>query len=488
MSIVNGIPTGRAEKPQDVPGKHCKPAVRLIVVAFGLLVTLPVRAQTTTALVIHNLALDHEKHTVDFEAVNQSDKPVRSWLMRVAIKMEIPPGETWPATLVLTSEACTHEAGAQLAPGQTRSCSAHLEIGEPDIILLEADAKITAVLFEDGTAEGDLHLLDFIINERRMRLGALQYWQERFQAARKAASAIEQIRAFEKMLFSGDPLIPDELLCDSTAMRERRNLQSLVSNLIQGIENHGFDATAASANLAVTLQQKIQETLAQSRSFPSGERPYAPPLVVALKHPITNLTSGFHLVRAEEEGDSLVRLVLRNGYDKEIVEYALTLRQPNDLMLISKSYREAVAGHAIAPGTVAEFRYDALLDTDPPLEIACVIFRDGTADGDPAAIQKLNDTWAGRQAEAARVVPLLRAIGVLPEPEMAAATDRLIAHLEAQNPEEPDADRSISLVMGMQKERQMLIRDLQQLRKQNPSPYKAELIGLTERLAQRLRK
>lgn len=451
---------------------------------FPLILTLVsflrLSAQEPTALTVKNLKVDLEKLTVDFDVLNQSAKPVHVWTMTIATTKKKPSGQAYPFNGLTTSESCSRGTAVTLNPAQSRRCKIDAEYNEPGAALLEAGVRITAVLFEDGTAEGDLRLLDSTIEQRRMTLRALQFWQGRFQDARKGASPINQLKAFAKMLVDADPGIPRELLYDRSAILERESLATQVSNSIQQVESGGMTASAMVSFLTTMLQQRVEGALKANKAFPPTDKPFAPSTAAVPTHAITNRTSRFQVVSLEEQNDRL-RVVLRNDYDKEIVEYALIQRRPSGDSMGVKDVRGAAVGQAIAAGAFTELTRGVWREGDPPLELACVIFRDGTGDGDPATVRKLTDRWAGERAETARVVPLLRAIAQLPEAERTAAIDTLIADLQAGKPEAPPAGYSGDFVMGLQQKRQVLIGDLQSLRGQQPSAYNTELTSLIAR-------
>ncbi|MGA2184904.1 MAG: hypothetical protein ABSH47_17940 [Bryobacteraceae bacterium] len=364
-----------------------------------ILLLVPLAAQEPAALAIRNVRYDAKKKTVDFDVANQSAKPVHAWLVTVALGN---------GTSLVTPRNCS-PAG---------HCKADVDFGPGNASRLEPEVRVSAVLFEDGTAEGDLRLLQSEIDDARIRLRALESWQKDFDKT------------------------PSGIAYTSAVMNEREIVELLASKL-------------APAQRGAMLEQRVRAAQERARLFPSRDTPYAPPEAVASTRPITNRTPRFAIV-SEEERTGQLRLVLRNGYDKEIVAFAFTQRQADGRIMRSS------AGHAIAPGGLQEFQYGAVAEGDP-LELACVIFRDGSADGDPAVVQKIRDGWAGRKAEKARILPLVRAVASLPAPERVAATRTLIADLQAYPQEQADAEHSIDFVLGEQAERKSVLRELRDL-------------------------
>jgi hypothetical protein len=368
-----------------------------------ILLLAPLVAEEPAALAIRNIQFDAKKATVDFDVVNDSRKPVHAWLVTVA---------RGNGTSTLTPRNCS----------PTAHCRADVDFGESGAGQLKPEVSVSAVLYEDGTAEGDLKLLQSEIDDAQIRLRALEYWQRRFKEEHSLPKAL-----------AGTP--PD-IAYTSAVMNEREIVELL----------------AAKADIAAMLDQRVQAAADRCRLFPAPATPYAPADTAVSARAIANRTAQFPIVR-EEEHDGELRLVMRNDYDKEIVSFAFTQQQADGKMMRSSS------GHTIAPGALAEFQYGEV-PVGQTLELACVIFRDGSADGDPAVVQKMHDGWAGRKAEKDRILPLVRAIADLPVAERAAAAAKLIADLQAHPQEQPDAEHSIDFVMGEQAERKMVLLDL----------------------------
>lgn len=361
-----------------------------------ILLLAPLVAAEPATLAIRNIHFDAKKATVDFDVVSQSAKLVRSWLITVALGN---------GTSLVTPRNCT-PAG---------HCQADVDFGERNASGLEPEVRVSAVLFEDGTAEGDLKLLQSEIDDTRIRLRALEAWQKDFNKT------------------------PPDIAYTSAAMDEREIVELLVSKLTP-------------AQRSAMLEQRVRAARDLARLFPAGATRFAPAETVASTLAIANRTR-IAIVREEEHNDRL-RLVLRNDYDKDIVAFAFIEHQADGRLMRSSN------GHIIVPGGLQEFDYGPMIN---PVELACVIFGDGSADGDPALIQKMRDGWAGRKAEKDRILPLLRAITKLPASERVAATGKLIADLQAQPQEQPDAAHSIDYVLGEQAERKAAVRDLRSL-------------------------
>lgn len=358
--------------------------------AFILLFT-PLLAEAP--LVVRNVRFDVKKMVVDFDLSNASAKPVHAWLIDVA---------AGDLTSRMTPQNC------RVLAEQSWHCTASVDSarGTPAV-------RMNAVLFTDGTATGNLKMLQAEIDDASLRLRAIESWQKDFHET------------------------PPDIAYTSAVMTEREIVEL-------------FAAKETPAQVAAMLQQRANLARDRVRLFPAHDPPYAPPEAVRSTRTIANRASRFPIV-LQEERTGRVRLVLRNDYDKEIVAFAFIERQPDGRLMRSSS------GHTVAPGGLREFDYGPM---DNPVELACVVFRDGTADGDPAVVQKVRDGEAGRKAEKARILPLVHAVANLPASARAAAVDKLIADISAHPQEQPDADHSIDFVLGEQAERKTVLREL----------------------------
>jgi len=235
----------------------------------GSLTLLPLSAQSPTALAVRNLILQQDESYVEFDVTNQSPRPAHAWTMAITAKRS---GAQALVEFLLTSESCSREITGPLAPAETRRCSATLRSASGDP-LLEATPRITAVLFEDGSAEGDLAMIDRQTNERAMRLRARQYWLDRFQEACAAgpsgASPADQLQRFAAMVHTPGPTLPTDLAADSGFLRETRWLDQQVSNALQQTELHNLDAGTTLRGLGADLERRLKLAKDAAALFPS---------------------------------------------------------------------------------------------------------------------------------------------------------------------------------------------------------------------------
>jgi hypothetical protein len=427
-------------------------------------------AQPPLALTVRDVKIDATAGIV-FDVFNRSTQPVHAWTMTVSFLRKISSGQVVPTNLL--SHSC--EEDGLLGPGETRHCVAPVSIDNPGSFS-EPAVRITAVVFEDGAAEGDLALLDAKTREIQMCLRAARHWRQRLEETRSRGTPPDQLRAFEQMLAGADSSVPADLLYDETALQYRNGMKARLAYTIRSVENGTQAAGSAADSIAQKIQRDIEAAEKRSKAFPPRDRPYAalppdPPV-----HPIVNRTASFRVVKVENQEQGL-RLVLRNEYDREIVQYSTGLHRPTSQSRRTESMRHLPPGMAITPGSLVEARIGPVEDDDPPLEIECVVFRDGSGDGDVAMIQQLNDEWAAHEDVRAKVCPLVRALVGGQQSELPAAIDRLIAKLEAED-EKPAAGRSEVYNRTFRATRVGLTQDLRDLRAGPAAEYRGRLLSM----------
>jgi hypothetical protein len=353
------------------------------LIALFLLLT-PLFAEGPLA--VRNVRYDAKKMTVEFDLVNTSAKPVRAWLIDVVMGGGLSQ---------VTPQHC-----APLA-AESWHCTANVDLLDRAV---EPEVRVNAVLFADGTAAGDLKVLQAEIDDAALRLRALEAWQKDLHAT------------------------PPDIGYTSAVMNERAIVDA-------------FAAKETPAQVAAMLQARLNMARERSRLFPVSPTRLAPLDTVPSTVSIASHAPRFAVVAKEVNSRGKLRLVFRNDYDKEIVAFAFTERQPDGRLMSSSE------GEHIKPGGLQEWDYGVVGEGNS-LDLACVVFRDGTSDGDPAVAQKMRDQWAGRKAETDRILPLLQAIVNLPTAERPGATKALIAELKEQLQRKPDAGHDIDYVFG----------------------------------------
>jgi hypothetical protein len=118
--------------------------------------------------------------------------------------------------------------------------------------------------------------------------------------------------------------------------------------------------------------------------------------------PVKSLVPDFKIVRVEVQGN-VVRLSLRNDYDKAITAFSVSSSN-----IITR--KELVASHrVIAPGATETDRYElpSLSEPNKGLIVLAAVFDDGTTAGEFKYINQILDARAGTQAQVNRILPIL---------------------------------------------------------------------------------
>ena len=347
-------------------------------------------------LSVSNVRFDAKKMVVEFDLADAAARPVHAWLIDVGMD---------DLTSRVTPQNCA------TAGSHAWHCSASVNIGGP--LAGTPEVRVNAVLFDDGTATGDLQGLQDEIDDASLCRRALESW-------------LTDLRN-----------TPPEIAYTDAVMNEREIVDA-------------FAAKETPAQVQAMLRTRLKVARERARLFPEHTPRYAPSQWAPSAVAVVDHAPHFPIVR-QEERDGRVRVVMRNDYDREIIAFAFVEHHDDGRLMRSSN------GHSIPPGGVQAFDYGPMKN---PVELACVLFRDGSADGDNAIVQKMRDGWAGRAAERGRILPLIRTITALPPAERPAATEKLIADLKAHPQEQPDADHSIDYVLGAQAARKAAIREL----------------------------
>jgi hypothetical protein len=230
----------------------------------GSLTLLPLSAQSTTALAVRNIVLQQDDAYVEFEVANQSSKPAHAWTMAITAKRNGTP----QVEFLLTSESCARDAAGPLAATQTRHCTASFRSASSSPIV-EAVPRVTAVLFEDGTAEGDVAALDRQTAERAARVRIREYWLARFkEACADGVPPADQLKKFADFVRSPDAATPTDLSADPGFQREKRWIDQQVANAVQQTDAHNLDAATVIRGLAGELERRVKVAQQSAALFP----------------------------------------------------------------------------------------------------------------------------------------------------------------------------------------------------------------------------
>jgi hypothetical protein len=238
--------------------------MRLPLWIAGSLTLLPLSAQSTAALAVRNLVLQQDESIVEFDIVNQSSKAAHAWTMAITAKRN---GSPALVEFLLTSESCARDASGPLTATETRHCRASLRSAS-DVPIVEATPRVTAILFEDGSAEGDLATLDRQTAERAMRVRIRQYFLDRFhEACAPDLPAADQLKKFAAAVRDPAPP-PAPLAADAGFVREQRWVEQQVENAIQQTDAHNLDPGTTVRGLGSELERRVKIAEAAAALFP----------------------------------------------------------------------------------------------------------------------------------------------------------------------------------------------------------------------------
>jgi len=233
-------------------------------IVAGSLTLLPLSAQSAAALAVRNLVLQQDESVVEFDVTNQGSKPVHAWTMAITAKRNSTPPQV---EFLLTSESCSRDATGPLAAAETRHCRASLRSanGSP---ILEAAPRVTAVIFEDGSAEGDLAALDRQTVDRAMRVRIRQFWLDRFrEACAEGVPPGDQLKKFAAIVNASTP--PADMAADAGFVREQRWVEQQVTNAVQQTEAHNLDAATTLRGLGSELERRVKIAQEAAALFPA---------------------------------------------------------------------------------------------------------------------------------------------------------------------------------------------------------------------------
>ncbi|HXU37819.1 MAG TPA: hypothetical protein VN937_15760 [Blastocatellia bacterium] len=138
---------------------------------------------------------------------------------------------------------------------------------------------------------------------------------------------------------------------------------------------------------------------------------------------VTNRTRAFELVDIEEVDDKNIRLTLKNGYEKKITGFQVSVgagRVQTDLTLGGDET------NFILPENTYQEIYAIQHETDARgITILAVVLEDGTTDGDAEAIEEIEYYRLGMKMERKRVLSLLQGVLKTDDSEIVSALSRV---------------------------------------------------------------
>ena len=363
--------------------------------AIFLFSLVTVQASTRGALTVRNLSIESGKQQVTFDLANVSAKAVRSWTMTIDYQKKSPDRGLYSGSMSNTSERCS-PSGSPMAPQQSRGCTVSLQSADRAGII-GTEVTVTAVLFWDGSAEGDLALLDRMAHSRRASTESLEFWIPRLEPALADPTIGEQLQAMQKVLSVADAELPPGLRYDPFAAWERRNLVSQVDS--------GLTQPSA---LVAALKQRLDELRTSADPFPArrGVNPEILPADSLRDWTVVSNTSALRLVAVRESifGTENRELFLQNVSHKAVTAISVSFddSHPGSQTETVDCFPRVCVG----PGASHNFT-----DADPrrrTLVIKAVVFDDGTGEGMRGEVDAFLFRRLGASFETQRMSNLLR--------------------------------------------------------------------------------
>ena len=175
--------------------------------------------------------------------------------------------------------------------------------------------------------------------------------------------------------------------------------------------------------------------------------------------PIRNMTRAVRIISIEKiEGGSL-RLTLQNGYDKWINGIEISMVNVGIHQELG-STRE----HNIPPGGTYELDLGIQEHTDTDgIEIAAVIFEDGTADGNLEFVKPVQEQRLGERVQCKRALALIQKHLAEPDADTVEGLDRLESQLQSL-PVSEESGKSGDYIYGLKQARNLLVVRMQSIR------------------------
>jgi hypothetical protein len=378
--------------------------MRLATLLLSSLALAAFHAHGAGALAVRNLSVDSAKQQVSFEIVNVSARAVHSWTMTIASKKKPPAGDAYKSNpyeskMLTTSESCSRGVGAPLAPGESQKCNGSLYSGEPATVL-SAEVIVTSVLFEDGSTEGDVTLLDKLARLRRSQFRCLEFWIGQLEPALAAPTPRGQLQAMQKALSVPDSDLPLDLRYDPAAAQERNNLLMQVAHSLQMPDDPQMgDPRGQAVGMVEMNKQRLNQARSAHEAFPPRRgADLTPPASDPLQGwKAIARTSALQLVAVRDTSSqmSMTTFLLQNVTQKPITALAVTFGGSDERGGNSVDcFAGAPTAVCVLPG--ASYALSQVNASDHTLIVKAVVFEDGTGDGVQRDIDAITFTRLGR--------------------------------------------------------------------------------------------
>jgi hypothetical protein len=120
---------------------------------------------------------------------------------------------------------------------------------------------------------------------------------------------------------------------------------------------------------------------------------------------LTNSTQSLEVVRLERTF-ARYDVVLKNGYDKNVINFAIAFPEG----VTYRSILGSAQPSGMDPGTIAKFSIGSGGSMDQEIRVAAVILADGTADGDPKICAHILATYIGARMAGTRAITSIQEV------------------------------------------------------------------------------
>ena len=205
-------------------------------------------AQDTPSVSVENTQFDKEKELVTFDVRNLATKPIRAWTATITLTNR---RADMPAMPDLKTEIKLSSDGCRAAEPDSFHCAVNVAFGDPASTVIDTGARVSAVLFEDGTTEGDPQALNQESSRRHALYLAADYWLKSLRHIRGSAPPVAQLEAFSRLLVTPDPSVSGIALRNDVDP-SWESMRHSVADAMRRVEN-GSGSEAEAAALEKTL-------------------------------------------------------------------------------------------------------------------------------------------------------------------------------------------------------------------------------------------
>lgn len=173
------------------------PRLGLILAPFFLIYAQ--NAPPVTSVQLRLLSVDRLENRVSYELANTGNKAISAWVMKEFVQ--------WPGDREMQASGSTrsHQIGSApegsprgmgfIQPGEVRKFNESLgRFTRTGMEPVDRRLTLVAVVFEDGTSEGDPREIANILNQRKARANEWARWLPKVEALRESSQLRDDLR------------------------------------------------------------------------------------------------------------------------------------------------------------------------------------------------------------------------------------------------------------------------------------------------------